>query len=144
MKFNEQIRSKGFYEHTSLELEYGAKVAWRNSNRCIGRLFWNHLTVIDKRNLNTEEEIIEALFEHIEYATNKGRYTPYNHHFFTETPNQKVRIWNHQLIRYAGYKTEQGVIGDPHSLSFTETCINLGWEPKFGKFRCFTLSHSNE
>lgn len=138
-EIKKQILSQGFYEHTAVELEYGAKVAWRNSNRCIGRLFWDSLNVIDKRNINTEEEMIEALFEHIEYATNKGRIRPTITIFPQKTLNNTVRIWNHQLVRYAGYKTEQGVLGDPHSLSFTEICINLGWEPKFGKFDVLPL-----
>lgn len=31
------------------------------------------------------------------------------------------RIWNAQLIRYAGYKLEDGsIIGDPISVEFTE------------------------
>ncbi|MGM0878952.1 MAG: nitric oxide synthase oxygenase [Bacillota bacterium] len=138
-EINKQILCQGFYEHTAVELEYGAKVAWRNSNRCIGRLFWDHLNVIDKRHLNTEEEILEALFEHIEYATNKGRIRPTITIFSQKTPNKTVRIWNHQLIRYAGYSTEQGVLGDSDSLAFTETCIKLGWEPKFGKFDILPL-----
>ena len=33
-EITKQIVSQGFYEHTAVELEYGAKVAWRNSNRC--------------------------------------------------------------------------------------------------------------
>ena len=138
-EINKQILSQGFYEHTAVELEYGAKVAWRNSNRCIGRLFWNHLHVIDKRNINTEEEMFEALFEHIEYATNKGNIRPTITIFSQKTPTKTVRIWNHQLVRYAGYQTDQGVIGDPHSLSFTEACISLGWGPKFGKFDVLPL-----
>ncbi|MFB9761216.1 nitric oxide synthase oxygenase [Ectobacillus funiculus] len=138
-EINNQILSQGFYEHTTEELEYGAKVAWRNSNRCIGRLFWEHLNVIDKRHVNSEEEMIEALFEHIEYATNQGRIRPTITVFSQKTPNKTVRIWNHQLVRYAGYQTEQGVLGDPHSLAFTETCIHLGWEPKYGKFDVLPL-----
>jgi len=138
-EINKQILSQGFYEHTAVELEYGAKVAWRNSNRCIGRLFWDQLNVIDKRHLNTEEEMAGALFEHIEYATNKGRIRPTITIFPQKTPNRTVRIWNHQLIRYAGYRTEQGVLGDPGSLAFTEECIKLGWEPKFGKFDILPL-----
>ncbi|ETI70202.1 nitric-oxide synthase [Neobacillus vireti LMG 21834] len=134
-----QIRNQGFYEHTSIELEYGAKVAWRNSNRCIGRLFWDHLNVIDKRHLNTEEAIFDALIEHMEFATNKGRIRPTITIFSQKAANKKVRIWNHQLIRYAGYRTEQGILGDPDSLAFTEACINLGWEPKFGKFDILPL-----
>ena len=67
------MEKEGFYQHTAEELEYGAKLAWRNSNRCIGRLSWQSLHVIDKRDIETEEEMIAALFEHINYATNEGR-----------------------------------------------------------------------
>jgi nitric-oxide synthase len=138
-EIHKQITSQGFYEHTAEELEFGAKVAWRNSNRCIGRLFWDQLNVFDKRHLHTEEEILGALFEHIEYATNKGRIRPTITIFSPKVANQKVRIWNHQLIRYAGYQTEQGVLGDPLAIDFTETCIQLGWKPKFGKFDILPL-----
>ncbi len=34
-----EIKETGTYTHTEEELIYGAKMAWRNSNRCIGRLF---------------------------------------------------------------------------------------------------------
>lgn len=34
-----QINLTGTYKHTNEELVYGAKMAWRNSNRCIGRAF---------------------------------------------------------------------------------------------------------
>jgi nitric-oxide synthase len=126
----DHMEKEGFYHHTAEELEYGAKLAWRNSNRCIGRLFWQSLHVIDKRDIETEEEMIAALFEHIDYATNEGRIRP----TITIFPPQDFRIWNHQLIRYAGYETEQGVIGDPDSIPFTRTCMELGWEPKYRHF----------
>jgi nitric-oxide synthase len=138
-QINKEFQNQGYYEHTGEELEYGAKLAWRNSNRCIGRLFWEQLHVIDKRQITTEDEVIEALFEHIKNATNKGRIRPTITIFPPEIANKKVRIWNHQLIRYAGYQTEQGVLGDPQSIAFTETCIQLGWEPKFGKFDVLPL-----
>jgi len=138
-EIQKQIKDLDLYEHTPEELEYGAKVAWRNSNRCIGRLFWDTLYVIDKRHIQTEEEIMEALFEHIVFATNKGRIRPTITVFPQKKPKQTVRIWNHQLIRYAGYQTEHGVIGDPDSVTFTEICINLGWEPKYGSFDVLPL-----
>ena len=47
----ESIFKTGTYELNEFELSYGAKVAWRNSNRCIGRLFWNSLKIIDCRKL---------------------------------------------------------------------------------------------
>lgn len=130
----EMIEQQGYYIHTTEELDYGAKLAWRNSNRCIGRLFWNSLTTFDERHLNTEEDIFKALLQHIEYATNEGRIRPTISIFHQNTPTKKVRLWNHQLIRYAGYRMEDGIIGDPHSLEFTEACIALGWEPKYRQF----------
>src|SRR5256885_17266108 len=33
-----EIEATGTYRHTAAELEFGARVAWRNSSRCIGRL----------------------------------------------------------------------------------------------------------
>ncbi|TQR21006.1 nitric oxide synthase oxygenase [Psychrobacillus vulpis] len=135
VEIEQQINKQGFYEQTTDELEYGAKVAWRNSNKCIGRLFWQSLHVIDKRHLRTEEEIFEALLEHIQFATNKGRIRP----TITVFSPHSVRIWNHQLVRYAGYETENGIVGDPDSVTFTEICENLGWESKRGPFDVLPL-----
>lgn len=122
------------YHPSYEELEHGARMAWRNSNRCVGRLFWTSLTVFDKRNLQTTEEVVAALFNHIEYATNAGKIRPAVTVF-----NQQVRIWNHQLIRYAGYETEHGVVGDPHSLRFTRACEGLGWRGKRTPFDVLPL-----
>lgn len=44
-----QIRNSGAYSLNTEELAYGAKVAWRNSTRCVGRLGWDSLTVRDCR-----------------------------------------------------------------------------------------------
>ena len=35
-----EVAQTGTYRHTAEELAYGAQVAWRNSNCCIGRLHW--------------------------------------------------------------------------------------------------------
>lgn len=48
-QIREEIRQRGFYSQTSEELAAGAGLAWRNSNRCIGRLYWRSLQVIDQR-----------------------------------------------------------------------------------------------
>ncbi len=123
-----QIAKTGYYEHTFEELEHGAKIAWRNSNKCIGRLFWNSLTVFDERKAKKEEEVFKALQQHISFATNSGKIRPTITIF---KPNHGktdcLRIWNHQLIRYAGYETEHGIIGDPASIEFTRECEKLGW-----------------
>lgn len=116
------IETESTYELTYEELEHGARMAWRNSNRCIGRLFWKSLNVFDERHVDTAEDIVSALSRHIEYATNAGKIRPTITIF-----HPSVRIWNHQLIRYAGYETEDGIIGDPHSVRFTEVCERLGW-----------------
>ncbi|MEK5183658.1 nitric oxide synthase oxygenase [Solibacillus sp. FSL W7-1324] len=105
------------------ELTYGARVAWRNSNKCIGRLFWNSLNVFDERRLLNEAEIYEALLNHIDFATNNGKIRP----AITLFEPDRVRIWNHQLIRYAGYETDSGIVGDSDSIEFTKICESLGW-----------------
>jgi len=120
----DEIMKDQEYIPTTDELTFGAKVAWRNSNRCIGRLFWNSLQVFDQRDLNTEEDIFEALLHHIKYATNGGKIRP----TITIFKPNSVRIWNYQLIRYAGYESEQGIIGDPDSIEITKICEQLGWK----------------
>uniref|UniRef100_A0A672RPE9 Nitric oxide synthase, inducible n=1 Tax=Sinocyclocheilus grahami TaxID=75366 RepID=A0A672RPE9_SINGR len=50
------------------------------------------------------------------------------------------RVWNSQLIKYAGYQMEDGsVIGDPAGVEFTQVCIHLGWKPKYGRFDVLPL-----
>ncbi|WP_308636810.1 nitric oxide synthase oxygenase [Paenibacillus silvisoli] len=125
-----EIAERGTYTHTFEELAYGAKLAWRNSNRCIGRLFWDSLTVQDAREAAAANEIAEAVFRHIEYATGGGKILPTITVFAptTDAARPAARIWNDQLIRYAGYEQEDGtVLGDPISVPLTRTCMELGW-----------------
>lgn len=131
------IANTGTYELLDFELDYGTKVAWRNSNKCIGRLFWRTMEVLDKRELNTTDEVFDALFEHIDFATNGGNIrstiTVFNAH-------KEIRIWNPQLLGFAGYLQEDGsVIGDPKNIEFTKECIKLGWEPQMGAFDILPL-----
>lgn len=88
-KIDEEIRETGSYTHTLEEIEHGAKMAWRNSSRCIGRLFWHSLTVIDQRGVQTEAEVRDALFHHIELATNGGKIRPFITIFPPEQSGQK-------------------------------------------------------
>lgn len=46
---HEEVLQSGTYKHTEEELTHGARVAWRHNSRCIGRLFWHSLEVIDAR-----------------------------------------------------------------------------------------------
>jgi nitric oxide synthase oxygenase domain/subunit len=53
-----EINATGTYTHTPDELTFGARVAWRNAARCIGRLYWCSLRVRDLRHLLTPAEIV--------------------------------------------------------------------------------------
>lgn len=119
------IEQTGTYEHTFDELAYGAKLAWRNSNRCIGRNFWQNLNLRDMRHLETEAEMFQAILDHIKFATNKGdlRAT------ITIFKPDGRRIWNSQYFRYAGYRQADGTtVGDSANVGFTEQAIKLGWQ----------------
>ena len=52
-----EIESGGTYRHTTAELTFAARVAWRNSARCIGRLYWRSLRVRDCREMSTAAQI---------------------------------------------------------------------------------------
>jgi len=135
-----EIHETGTYTHTKQELTFGAKVAWRNNAKCIGRLFWDSLEVFDERSAETEEEIAAALLRHIGYATNGGRIRPTLTAFAPQRPDgPDIRIWNHQLIRYAGYRTPNGVVGDPASAELTEAIQSLGWKGRGTKYDVLPL-----
>lgn len=124
----DEIERTGTYVHTLEELEHGAKMAWRNSNRCIGRLFWDKLRITDARETESPAEAASLLIRHIENATNGGKIIPSITIFKPQTPgSETLKIWNHQLVRYAGYETGEGIVGDPASRSLTSVCQRLGW-----------------
>lgn len=124
-----EIELYGHYRHTFEELEHGARMAWRNSNRCVGRLFWQRLEVRDERDLETAEEVHEACCRHIEHARNDGDIVPTITVFKPRIREQtQVRIWNYQLLRYAGYGVDGDVVGDPDEVELTEYCLSRGWE----------------
>jgi nitric-oxide synthase, bacterial len=123
-----ELQHSNNYWHTNDELAYGAKVAWRNSVQCIGRIFWQSLTVRDMRHLSSAEEIFLALVEHIQLATNGGSIRPIITIFAPNQASNAIRIWNPLLIRYAGYRQPDGsIIGDPAQAEFTELLLQMGW-----------------
>ncbi len=132
-----EIDSTGTYTHSFEELEHGARMAWRNSNRCIGRLYWKSLVLNDKRNVTSTEEVFDALEGHLSKATNNGKILPLITVFPPQHPhgNTPFRIWNKNLIRYAAYEQEDGsIIGDPDQISFTKLCTAWGWKGKNDAF----------
>ncbi|SNT09972.1 nitric-oxide synthase [Asanoa hainanensis] len=138
-----QIAATGTYVHTPDELAYGARVAWRNSSRCIGRLYWRSLVVLDRRRARTPEEIFALIVRHLcmaggTAAANRepGAIRPVISIFPQAQPGRPyARIWNEQLIRYAGYRdVNGGVTGDPRVVRFTESMRDLGWRGKGDAF----------
>jgi nitric-oxide synthase, bacterial len=136
-----EIGETGTYTHSYEELAYGAKLAWRNSTRCIGRLFWNGLMVRDLRHLTDESAMFQALIEHVELATNGGRLRAVASIFAPVPPGGTgPRLWNSQLLRYAGYRNPDGTItGDPANVGLTEAIHKLGWIGGHGRFDVLPL-----
>jgi len=139
----EQIKSTDTYYLKETELIYGAKLAWRNAPRCIGRIQWSKLQVFDARFTRNAAEMFEAICNHIKYATNKGSLRSAITIFPQRVKSIKNdwRIWNSQLIGYAGYRDkETGKIrGDPINADLTEICQRLGWQGKGGEFDILPL-----
>ena len=126
-----EIDRTGTYWHTPAELTFGARAAWRNNARCIGRLYWASLQVRDLRTASDAGGVAEHCFEHLRAANNGGKIRPMISVFAPETPRRPApRIWNEQLIRYAGYEQPNGrVLGDPRYRAFTSKLIERGWHP---------------
>ncbi len=124
-----EIETTGTYRHTPEELEFGARVAWRNSSRCIGRLYWRSLRVRDRREVTAAPDIAAESIAHLREATNGGRIRPLITVFAPDTPDRPgPRILNSQLARYAGYHTADGaVLGDPANTDVTRLARYLGW-----------------
>ena len=124
-----EIETTGTYRHTPAELAFAARVAWRNSSRCIGRLYWRSLRVRDCRELAAAADVAAESIAHLREATNGGRIRPMITVFAPDAPYRPgPRILNSQLIRYAGYETAGGdVIGDPANADITRLARELGW-----------------
>ncbi|KAK3612606.1 hypothetical protein CHS0354_042115 [Potamilus streckersoni] len=135
------IENTSTYELTIDELTFGARTAWRNAPRCIGRIQWSKLQVFDARHFTTARGMFEAICNHIKYGTNNGNIRSAITIFPPRTCERKeFRVWNSQLLSYAGYKQPDGtVIGDPINAEFTELCQKLGWRGKNGKFDILPL-----
>ncbi|MGC9669718.1 nitric oxide synthase oxygenase [Planosporangium sp. 12N6] len=147
-----EIAETGTYTHTPEELAFGARVAWRNASRCIGRLYWRSLLVRDLRGIREPEAVFAELVRHLENAAappddrhgprTARRIRPVISVFDPAAPGTgtPVRVWNDQLIRYAGYRNTDGtVVGDPRYVEFTESVTALGWRGRGGRFDVLPL-----
>ena len=136
-----QIAATGSYVHTTEELTQGAKMAWRNASRCIGRLYWKSLLMLDRRRARTADEIFSLLVHHLQ-AAGAGPLRPVISIFAAAQPGQPyARVWNEQLIRYAGYRDEDGrAVGDARQIGFTEAMRGAGWQGKGEHFDVLPLA----
>lgn len=125
-----EVRASGTYRHTSGELAFAARVAWRNSSRCVGRLYWRSLRVRDRRDVSAPGQIAAECVTHLHAATCGGRIRPMITVFAPDAPGRPgPRILNSQLIGYAGHRSGGGVLGDPAHLEITRLARELGWRP---------------
>jgi len=126
-----EIERTGTYVHTGAEVEFGAKVAWRNAARCIGRLYWHGLHVRDRRAVHTPSAVADECAAHLRACTRGGRIRSTITVFAPDRPGQPgPRIINDQLVRYAGHRTSSGAIrGDAGQVELTEHALALGWQP---------------
>ena len=136
IEVEKEISKTGTYTQTNDEIEFGATVAWRNSNRCIGRLFWKSLKILDCRKVSNAAEVKKAIFNHLEMAFGNGKLKPILTLFPPENAKgiPPFRFWNSQLIRYAAYRLNGTIVGDPAQLEFTEKCLELGWKGRGSEF----------
>jgi nitric-oxide synthase len=135
-----EVDDRGVYTHTADEVEFGARVAWRNANRCIGRLYWRSLVVRDKRDVRDADDVAAECVAHLRAASNHGRIRPVITVFAADEPGLAApRIRNDQLVRYGGYRSDDGVLGDPRHVDLTAWVEELGWVGKRTAFDVLPL-----
>lgn len=123
-----EVEATGTYRQTFSELEWAGRAAWRNSTRCVGRLYWKSLRVVDARDATTPALQEEAIRNHLSLATNGGAIRPVMTVFPPERPGAPgPRIRNHQLIQYAWW--EDLAIGDRANARLTRFLLRKGWKP---------------
>lgn len=125
-----ELARYGFYRHTPEELAFGARVAWRNHSRCIGRLFWKSLDVLDCRHVTEPDDVAGQSFRHLDEAFAGGRIRPMIS-IFAPVEGDKLPVWieSRQLSQYAGYVGPEGVQGDPANAEMTRVAMAMGWRP---------------
>jgi nitric-oxide synthase len=100
--------------------------------------------VLDRRRARTADEIFSLLVHHLQLASGgerPGGIRPVISVFPPAQPGQPyARVWNDQLIRYAGYRGADGrPVGDPRRIAFTEAMQGFGWRGKGEAFDVLPL-----
>lgn len=126
-----ELSRHGYYEHTPEELAFGARLAWRNTGRCIGRLFWESLDVVDCRHITEPAAIHTRILEHLGEAFSDGRIRSVIS-IFRPVHGNELPAWieSGQIAQYACYQTELGgLVGDRQNVEATRIALSMGWTP---------------
>ncbi|WP_416396416.1 nitric oxide synthase oxygenase [Allohahella sp. A8] len=136
-----ELTRYGTYTHTPEELSFGAKVAWRNHARCIGRLYWRSLIIRDRRGVTDPDAIADEVAQHMREAFNEGKIRSVITIFAPATPNKlPAHIGADQVTRYAGHLRRDGtVIGDRANVEATRQAEAAGWSGTGGQFDVLPL-----
>jgi len=122
------LRGTGHYDHSPDELAFGARVAWRNHARCIGRLYWKSLEVFDCRHITEPDAIAGQMVQHMRLAHNDGAIRSIISIFApVKGDDLPAYIENRQIAHYAGYLDGGRIIGDPLNAEFTRIVSSMGW-----------------
>ena len=130
------------YEHTTDELAWSAKTAWRNAARCAGRSMWKSLVVKDERKLSTCEEIFTAICSNLRETYNGGSIIPTAVIFDQRRDDTRpgIRIWNDLILSFAGHLLPNGdVYGDPKNVYLANLAKDNGWKPEYTAFDILPL-----
>ncbi len=133
------IRSRGSYLQTYDELLAGARLAWRNHSRCVGRAIWRSLELRDARHVRTADDVAAECITHLKESTNGGKLRPTITVFAEPDNGPTISIVNRQLIGYAGYRRGDKHTGDPANVELTDLAIELGWPAGYGRFDVLPL-----
>ena len=113
-----------YFELTLQELKHAVQYAWRNATKCVGKIWWETLTLRDCRYIQSVEEMFETICEHLKKSINNGRIK----NTISVFPQKKTgqpdlfRIWNRNILMYAGYQDydNDSFIGNKSNIGFTE------------------------
>lgn len=125
------LKARGHYDHSADELAFGARLAWRNHGRCIGRLRWKSLEVVDCRTITDPDAMAQRMIAHLDAAHGDGQITSIISIFAPATPDAvPAVIESPQLVQYAGYLGDGGhITGDRLGIEAARTAASLGWQP---------------
>ncbi|MFM7052536.1 MAG: nitric oxide synthase oxygenase [Planctomycetota bacterium] len=124
------LERAGHYDHTPEELAFGARVAWRNHARCIGRLFWKSLEVHDCRDIADPAGIASRMVDHMVGAHGDGRIRSTISVFAPVRGDElPAHVESRQIAQYAGHLGADGrIVGDPVAVEATRAARALGWK----------------